>query len=123
MLRYQGKIAKRSRPAGWRGQIKKCSPPFRASGRCAAWRALAETIEKIGYLLWVSGKCNEAVHELREAMKIYQKLVDHKPESRGEAAWVASIFILETCCPSTGQAGGRGGGVPLCLEIYQSLAD
>ena len=103
---------RRWRPAGWRGPTRKCWPQSRGprTTPVATWRKRSD---RIGFLLWVSGKPAEAEPEFRAALAIYQKLADENPDvvefrqrpgdqplsSRQRAA-------------SDGQACGGGGRVP-----------
>ena len=90
---------KRWRPAGWRGRSEKCSPRFRGPRmkRVASSRALSRrSVTCCG----CTGKYDEAVHELRAAMAIYQKLADENPDVVDFGQRLAApTFISATCCP------------------------
>ncbi len=98
LLRYEGKLAQAlsacrlARP----DQEAIAAVPWASN---EARRELAETVAKIGYLLWVSGNFEESVHELRQQWQSIKSWpMKTRPPSSSGSAWVAPIFISATCC-------------------------
>jgi eukaryotic-like serine/threonine-protein kinase len=123
LLRYQGKLAEALSACRLARPDQEALAAFPGSSS-ETRRELAETVGKVGYLLWISGDYDEAVHELRAALAIYQKLADEYPDVVDFRFGLGRIhFYLGNVLPLTGRAEEGEAEFRLCLEIFQSLAD
>ncbi len=123
LLRYSGKLPEApaaSRLARIDQEVLASAPGASLDAR----RELAETIDMIGYLLWIMDKPKEAVPEFRAAMPIYQKLADENPTvvefRRGVGA---SRFYLGNVLPLTGKTAEGEAEFRRSLKIQQALLD
>ena len=66
------------RPLNWRELTRRRWPRARGASNDAR-RDLAETINRIGLLMWYTGELSEAEGEYRKALAIQRKLADNNP--------------------------------------------
>ncbi len=89
-----------------------------------ARRALAETIETIGFQLWRIGRWDEAVRELRRGVEIYRKLVVEHPEVvEFQRGLHATHFYLGNVLPLTGRTAEGEAEFRATLEIAEMLVN
>jgi tetratricopeptide (TPR) repeat protein len=89
-----------------------------------ACHELAETIDQLGWILWISGKPAEGAVELRTALVVHQKLADDEP---GNAAYRLGLagchFYLGSMLAATGRPAEGELQFRESIEIQQKLVD
>ncbi len=123
LLRYSGKLPEAlaaSRLARIDQEVLTSAPGASLDGR----RELAETVDMIGYLLWIMDRPTEAVPEFRAAMPIYQKLADENPTVVEFRRGVGTThFYLGNVLPLIGKTAEGAAEFRRSLDIQQALVD